>query len=175
MKFTNYWKQSALCILLIAFMQQVCDCQRQENGQVSSADPNKNTFQFNQLELLAIQALSRLREIYGENWINQLMVAFAFPLLAPFLVRSAAIGRSDPLSSDEIINNLSNAHTGHYLHGLSMLPLTLPMGFLRMMKVPIQRRMALNRRSRRSLNDDKIDQLIYIVEQLDELYKKYQN
>lgn len=97
---------------------------------------NHNCYRLTPLEQAIITAFTSLTDIRNE-FSRHFLEALSLPILAPILVRNGALIGQKVFTSDEVQEQIKNAGIGTILHGLSLLPVTLPVSALHMISAPI--------------------------------------
>ena len=92
-------------------------------------------YRLSPLEQAIITAFSSLTGIRND-FSRHFLEALSLPVLAPILVRNGALlgGKVEPSIVEK---ELKNAGLGTILHGLSLLPITLPVSAVHLLSAPV--------------------------------------
>jgi len=91
-------------------------------------------YKFGKTEMAILNAFNTMFDVRNE-FLKHVMEAASLPVLAPILVRSGAIVKG--ITQDEVQKQLQTAGLGTVLHGLSLLPITLPVSALHLLSAPM--------------------------------------
>jgi hypothetical protein len=82
----------------------------------------------------AFTSLTDIRNDFSRHFLE----AISLPVLAPILVRSGALlGDKSSISPAYVEDQIKNAGIGTFLHGLSLLPITLPVSAVHLLSAPV--------------------------------------
>ena len=94
-----------------------------------------NCYTLTPLEQAIISAITSLADIRND-FSRHFLEAVSLPVLAPILVRNGAL-LGAKVAPSIVENEIKNANVGTVLHGLSLLPITLPVSAVHMLAAPV--------------------------------------
>lgn len=94
-----------------------------------------NCYRLTPVEQAIISAITSLGDI-RTDFSRHFLEAVSLPVLAPILVRNGAL-LGGKVSQSIVENEIKNANVGTVLHGLSLLPITLPVSAVHLLSAPI--------------------------------------
>jgi hypothetical protein len=128
---------------------------------------NYYCYKLTSVEQAIIGAFTSLGDIRND-FSRHFLEAISLPVLAPILVRSGALfGDKSSISPSYVQDQIKNAGIGTFLHGLSLLPITLPVSAVHLLSAPVA--IPYRRRVGRALENQLRKDIAAVVLQLHQL------